>query len=403
MTTVPRIPLKRHVRDAGARLVLDAVAAATARKSGTSPRRRIGVFLFWGIGDAVLAIPFLHALRMAYPEARIDAIGKPWLEALFGDERLFDGYQTLVPPWTKHRGKYRLWSEEWRDFARSVRSLGRTEYDLLIGLRPDPRETALARLLATAEYAGYAAEGGRAWVSIDIGVDRSRHPFERSAKLEPGLYRGTLAARAAAALLGTNVPGLPLLAVRPPPDELVRRLREAGYRGGPILALAFGAAQATRRWSGERIGASLRGLKMRPGAILLIESEGSPSIALGRDTPTVAWNGSLSELKRVLTLADVLFCTDSGPMHIGAAVGCRVVALFGPGSLERFAPPPPHAVYAVEPMPCRPCSDYCIYSSPLCMDRLEPSAAAVLLDQALAGVGRPRAESMLPMPEVLQA
>jgi hypothetical protein len=41
-------------------------------------------------------------------------------------------------------------------------------------------------------------------------------------------------------------------------------------------------------------------------------------------------------------------------------------------------------MYAVKPMPCRPCYDACIYSSPLCMDRIETGRVADLVDQALA-------------------
>ena len=70
------------------------------RKS-PSPRR-IGIFSQWGIGDAVLATPLLTSLRRAYPDARIELIGKPWLADLFGDSALCDRVHSLVPPWTRY-------------------------------------------------------------------------------------------------------------------------------------------------------------------------------------------------------------------------------------------------------------------------------------------------------------
>jgi ADP-heptose:LPS heptosyltransferase len=372
---------------------LDLAASATPRRTSTSARRRIGVFLFWGIGDAVLTTPFLRALRAQYPDASIEAIGKPWLAELFGDERLFDAYHRLVPPWTRHRGKYRLWSPDWRHFIAAARALPR--FDLVVSLRPDRRETLLARLLGAREFAGHAAEGGRAWVSADIGVDGRLPWFADATRREPRLYRGQLAAAAAMALFGVGPEPIPSLAVRPPPEDLIGRLKAAGYRGGPVLAIAFGAAEPTRRWSSERIGRALAGVHRRPGAAIVIASDDSPPVERLAGIPWINWRGPLPELKRVLAVADVLFSTDSGVMHVGHALGCRVVAVFGPGSIQRFAPPAPHLVYALQPMPCRPCSDYCIHPTPICMTEIEPVRVSPLVDAALASVREPRAEAHL--------
>ena len=372
----------RPLRDRAAKLALDAVATLTRRRT-PSPglRRTVGVFLFWGIGDAVLATPFLRALRTALPDAQIVLIGKPWLRDLLGEEKLADEFATLVPPWTRHSGKYRLWSSEWRDFARAARLAGR-RFDLLISLRPDPRETALARVLSCAEFAGYAAAGGAGWISADLG---------ETVTDEADTYRGELASLAAVQLFGARPPAEPRLTILPPPPALTRQLAAAGYRQGPVLAVAFGAAHPLRRWSADGITQTLALLRRRPGAYLVIESDDSPQFAVPGDTPSVRWRGPLAELRRVLAAADVAFCTDSGTMHIAAAVGCRTVSVFGPGSIARFAPRPPrHATYAVEPMPCRPCHDNCRYASPLCLDRIDVSTVAALLDDALAAAVTPR-------------
>ncbi len=357
-----------------ARLLLDAASRLTPRARSTSPRRQIGVFLFWGIGDAVLATPFLRALRAAYPQARIHALGKPWLADLFGDEGLFDHVHSFVPPWTKHRGKYRLWTSEWRAFARAVAAMRRTRFDLLVSLRPDPREALLARFLSAQEFAGYADCGGASWISSDLG-----HGIDR----EPETYRGELAAHAAQVLIGERPPPNPSLS---PGDRIsvLGQLAQLGYRGGPVLALSFGAAHPLRRWSSTQIENTVAQLRRRPGAYLIIESDDAPRLDLPAGAPTLRWRGSLRELKGVLAAADVLLCSDSGVMHVGAALGIRTVSVFGPGSLARFAPRgAAHAAYAVEPMPCRPCHDNCLYSSPLCIDQIDTSRVALLVDRAL--------------------
>jgi len=367
-------------RDWLARRWLDAASALSPRGPAISSRTVIGVFLLWGIGDAVLTTPFLHALRAAYPGARIVALGKPWLAELFGEEALFDEFVTLVPPWTRHSGKYRLWSRDWREFARQAFAIRRGRFDLLISLRPDPRETALACLLSVREFAGYPAAGGRRWVSVDLG---------RSIVDEPACYRGELAAQAAKELIGTRPDAQPILR-RVPSQDLARQLAHAGYAGGPVLAVAFGAAHPIRRWTGQNIAETLVRLRHRPGAYLIIETDNSPSFEVPGTVPTVRWRGSLAELKGALALADVLFCADSGALHVGTAVGCRTVSVFGPGLPSRFAPRGPLHAHAVKPMPCRPCYDNCIHPSPLCMDRIEVDTVAELIDAALAKVTVPR-------------
>jgi ADP-heptose:LPS heptosyltransferase len=244
----------------------------------------------------------------------------------------------------------------------------------------------LGHYLSTTEFAGYASSGGKGWVTVDLG---------RDVVDEPNTYRGMLAAQAAAALIGELPDPTPRL-TPPEPVEIAARLGAAGYRGGPVLGVSFGAAHPLRRWSGERIADTLKHLQRQPGAYLLIESDDAPRVEVPAQVPTLRWRGSMREMKQALAATDILLCADSGVMHVGAALGCRTVSVFGAGSIGRFAPRGAHhKMYAVEPMPCRPCYDACIYPSPLCMDRIETGCVAALLDQTLASVRTGRAEPLL--------
>jgi len=350
-----------------ARAGLDLIARLTPRKPGPSPRRRIGVFLYWGIGDAVLSLPLLQALRAAYPDAHITALGKPWLVELFGDEGLFDAYLDIVPPWTRHRGKYRLWDADWRRFLLQALRTRRDPFDLLISVRPDPREVVTARLLGGWEYAGLAAMGGAAWISVDLGAGIA----------DPGqAYDGSVAAAAALVLTGTDVSPMPRfrprLSRRPPAER-------------PLLGISFGASHPIKRWHEAGIAATLSGMMKTPGVALVIGHDHSPAIHLPEGWRREDWRGSLTELKSLLAEIDVLFCSDSGVMHVAAASGCRVVALFTTGMLSRFAPPD-QRIYAVEPMPCRPCGDNCIHPTLLCVDRIDSRVISAMLDDALTAI-----------------
>ena len=58
----------------------------------------------------------------------------------------------------------------------------------------------------------------------------------------------------------------------------------------------------------------------------------------GRDTLNLASRTSLKGLAHILKRSSAMVTVDSGPMHLAAAVGCRVVALFGPTAPGRTGP-----------------------------------------------------------------
>jgi len=351
-----------------ARALLGRLADLTPRRAMPAVPSQIGIFLYWGIGDAVQMLPFLRALRDFYPKARITALGPAWIDDVFAGQGLFDARADLNPPWARHHGADRVRDSAWRRFAGQFARLRRTEFDLVIGLRPDPRDAALARLLRTKAFAGIAGRGPKGWISLDLGEGFDDLYNASGAKV---------AAHAAKRLTGSDVSPLPRFPVLPPAPQ---------FPGRPLLAISFGASHPIRRWNGAAISRVLTGLRSPPGTLLLVSHPDSPEIVAPPGWNVIRWAGSLSELRDTLTSVDVLFCTDSGVMHIGDAAGCRVVALFTAGNISRFAPLG-QPLYAVEPMPCRPCYDRCIYDSPRCVDQIDEAAVSALLDRTLSRAG----------------
>ena len=80
---------------------------------------------------------------------------------------------------------------------------------------------------------------------------------------------------------------------------------------------------------------------------------------------------SLKTLAEVLRAADLIVCPDTGPMHLAAAVGTPVVALFGPTAPWRTGPfGPGHTVLRTK-VECSPCFRKSCHE-PRCMTGLEP-------------------------------
>jgi 3-deoxy-D-manno-octulosonic-acid transferase/heptosyltransferase-1 len=70
---------------------------------------------------------------------------------------------------------------------------------------------------------------------------------------------------------------------------------------------------------------------------------------------SVAGETTLRELAALYKMASLLVTTDSGPMHLAAAVGTPVVALFGPTSPERTGPYGEGHIVIRQGLPCSPC------------------------------------------------
>jgi ADP-heptose:LPS heptosyltransferase len=111
-----------------------------------------------------------------------------------------------------------------------------------------------------------------------------------------------------------------------------------------FVALQIGASNATKRWPIERFRYVWESLAEAGFPCILI---GGPedrvlceeAAASSKNPPTV-FAGKLSILQTgaVLQRATLLVTNDSGPMHLAGAVGCPVVALFGPTRAERYRP-----------------------------------------------------------------
>jgi heptosyltransferase-2 len=187
---------------------------------------------------------------------------------------------------------------------------------------------------------------------------------------------------------GPDAPRLePSVAIR---TAAADALEQAGWDGRmPLVALAPGAAfGGAKRWPPESFAALARALAGdgvrpvligspadAPGGRAIQSALGDPALALDligkTDLPTLAG---------VLAAARMLVANDSGALHLAAAVGTPVTALFGPTDDRVTAPRPNHtspsaAVVLTHPVWCRPCG---LRECPLdhaCMRGIEVTAA----------------------------
>ncbi|MCD4654022.1 glycosyltransferase family 9 protein [bacterium] len=288
--------------------------------------RRILLIRLAYIGDVVMTQPVTAPIRQAFPEASIDFLTSRTAAPLLENDPCIDKIIPFDAPW--FYGKKA--SDNTRDLIGNITGT----YDLGIDFRADLRNILHCLYRPRIRYRlSYTSGGGGAFLTHPVIWDSWKHKVEfhldilRKAGLDapssdPEIYlttEETIAAR-----------------------EMLNGLR--GCEGKIPVVIHPGSRLELKRWPAERFVELARRMnKADIGPIILLESPGNDEvtreIAINADI-AADLTGCLSirQMAAVCHHAGVMICHDSAPMHIAAAVGCKVVALFGPSQSKETAP-----------------------------------------------------------------
>ena len=155
-----------------------------------------------------------------------------------------------------------------------------------------------------------------------------------------------------------------------------------GHR--PFVALAPGAAHATKRWPADRWQALAAALIERGSDVVLVGGPGDREVADAVAAATAgaasaAGRTSLQETGAIIRRATTAVSGDTGVMHMATAVGTAVVALFGPTVRQfGFFPYAERARVVELPLGCRPChamgGPVCPLGHHLCLRGIAPES-----------------------------
>jgi heptosyltransferase-2 len=196
----------------------------------------------------------------------------------------------------------------------------------------------IAFLARIPERAGYPTDGRRILLTLPVPLTPGileRHEVEYYLCLLDGLG----IPRPAPASLKLAVTG-------EEKEAMAARLALLGIaRGAPIVAINPGATYGSaKRWYPDRFAAVADALSGEWGTAVVV---GSPSeaplageieAAARRGVVNLAGKTTVREMMALLSLSSFLVTNDSGPMHIGAALGVPLVAIFGPTDWRRTSP-----------------------------------------------------------------
>jgi heptosyltransferase-2 len=285
--------------------------------------KNILVLDFGQLGDVVLSLPALSAIRERFPGARITVAGG--LAATQVVEMSGTADRTLAIDRVSLRD-----GSKWRgvlSLMQLVAEVRRARYDLVIDLH-SLSESNLLGYLSGAPARVFAQRGGR---SLDL-LATMRTPWEDRAKHLADRYLDVLVPLGIAG--ASRVPHLP---TRPEDDQAVQQMLEGrGVSGDlPLVGLFPGGSRPFKRWPLERFAEFASLLERNEGArtvvflgpeetemALRMRSAFSPA-ALVLDELT------LSQVASVAARLNLFVSNDSGPMHLAAAVGTPVLLLLG--------------------------------------------------------------------------
>lgn len=375
------IAMRRPGKRAAA-LVADAVVSALApllarRSRGEIPSApRVLVIRCDHIGDAVMATSVLRPLREALRPATIDVLAGPWAAPLFERDPAVDEVLTYATPWWSAARGARLADRlrQWGALPSIIRRIRAGRYDVGIDLRGDLRQiTFFLALGGIPIRVSSDRTGGRRLLTHVRPYAPAAHEVERDFTLLECL-----------GITGTPRPELP---APDEPDELSAALRAAlfrtaGHRRYAVFALQ--ASEPNRAWPASH-AATLASRLYRELGVTSVIVGGADDVAFGRQigflarpaTPVLDLTGktSLSETLAIMRGASVTVAVDSGPMHLAAAAGSPVVALFGPGDPRACRPWSSTARVLTTGAPCGCAGGQCdaVTGPGRCMRDLSPS------------------------------
>ena len=388
MPTGLQIPYRRERWLVGAADVLTAPLRLRPAPRGGVPSR-ILLMRLERIGDLLMVIDAIAALRAALPEAAIDLAVGSWNRDLAA---LIPGIRTLHVvdvPWLARDGG----GDSAATLVRRARAW-RGQYDLVVNFEPDIRSNALAWLSGARRRIGYWTGGGGAFLTDRLAYEPGAHVADNAARLiDTALERiGRLRVSASASQGGVESPRLV-----PPPEARARAAALLASGPGPTaqgpsqdptsrrIGVHVSGGRESKQWHLDRFAAVAAELARRYHATIVLTGSTAdrPMVDTVKralaGTPLVDAAGAfdLPTLAALLASLDVLVTGDTGPMHLAAAMGTPVVALFGPSDSRRYGPRgSPHRVLRVD-LWCSPCGQVrlppvrCRGHVPECMDGID--------------------------------
>lgn len=290
-----------------------------------------------GIGDAVLLVPALRALKTAYPGCTIDILAEKRNAAVFG---LTSVIRTV----------------HCYDSLSGIAAVLRGSFDVVIDTEQWYRLSAVvARLTGAPMLIGFATNDRKRLFSHPVCYAQARYEVCSFFTLLEPLGIASPSGSSASFL------ELPAEAV-----EAAGRLL-APLSGRPFLTIFPGASTPEKQWGGDRFRELTSILAARGMAVVVVGGEdtraAAQEVCAGNRALDLVGKSSLAVTAALIAKGRALVSGDSGLLHIAAGLGTPTVSLFGPSDPRKWGPQGEHHLVLGSGLPCAPCSLFGTVSS----------------------------------------
>jgi heptosyltransferase II len=336
------------------------------------------------VGDAIIALPALRAVRRRFPDAHISILALTYVADIYRRQDIADeliAYDRTAE-YRGLRGKEKLAS-----------ILKAKKFDTALLLQNAFDAAWIAWRAGIPQRIGYDRDARGLLLTHAIRVPRADEipPHETFYYLELLKRAGWL----------ETLPQVSEIALQVSEEQTQRaeeKLQRFGSQAGAVrVAVGAGASYGSAKcWPPERFASAInRWLKSwpttkRPAEVLLFGTEAearvSAAIQAGLEKAALDLTGKtqIAELPALLSRCSVFIGNDSGAMHVAAAVGLPVVAVFGPTDPQGTAPITARCTIVQQKPYCSPCFLRRCPTDHRCMTAIEPKQVSEGISKALA-------------------
>jgi ADP-heptose:LPS heptosyltransferase len=368
-------------------LALKAIAPAIrlGRAPAVYPPRTVLLLRLERIGDLLMSLEAIEDVRQAAPAAAIDLVVGSWNVDLARRIRGLRSVETLDADWLTREGN----GLPLRRLLQCARTWRARKYDLALNFEPDIRSNMLLAVSRAARTAGFATAGGGPLLDVALEFDRCAHTTANAQRLVAAVLDVPSRTRPATLELAA--------------EERRRAAERTAGRRGPLIGMHVSGGRPIKQLGPAGFADVALRLVREHGATIVLTGSAADRAVVAPvanrlnhgEVVDLAGELDLPSLAAVLEQLDVFISGDTGPMHLAAAVGTPVVAVFGPSDPVRYAPMHPiHRVVRVD-LPCSPCNRIrlppgrCTGHTPDCLAGVDPEMVYRAVERTLDRTGRP--------------
>jgi heptosyltransferase-2 len=302
------------------------------------------------VGDAIMVLPSLRAVRKRFPDAEIAIVTRPYVADIYRDQEMCN---QIIPydPKSMHAG--------FSGREQLAAELRTQKFDVALLLQNAFDAAWLAWRAKIPERIGYARDGRSFLLTKAVTLPRPGEipAHEKFYYLELLRRAGWLDAVQDQTFIELHVPE----EKRRSADEF---LRNSGARSGALrLAIGAGASYGSAKcWPPSRFADVANRLQSEADADIILfgtAAETSVSTAISaemlRRPIDLTGKTAIVDLPALLSQCHLFIGNDSGAMHVAAAVGLPVVAVFGPTDPGGTSPVTPRCSIVQQKPYCSPC------------------------------------------------